>query len=62
MEFLNSPFGLGILLYLVVGMLIIKNIERKDNVNFALITFIMCTITWLPIVLRGIFAGFKGEK
>ncbi len=62
MEFFNTYLGLGILLYLVIGMLMIKRIEKEDDVSFNLSAFILCTITWLPIFLSGIIAGMRGEK
>jgi hypothetical protein len=62
MEFLNSYYGLGTLLYLVLGMLVIKHVEKKDDVTFALRPFIICTILWLPIFLQGIIGGIRGEK
>lgn len=61
MDFINSTPGLVILMYFAIGMVLAKTIERKDDVSFTFVAYIICMFTWLPFLLWGMLDGLRGK-
>lgn len=61
MTFLDSTWGLVILVYFAIGLIIIKIIEIKDSVSVNVSGYIICMITWLPYIIWGMIDGLRGK-
>jgi len=61
MEFLNSIWGLIILTYFAIGLVMIKTIEVKNSMSVTFSAYITCMVTWLPFLLWGMIDGLRGK-
>jgi len=61
MEFLSTPLGIGIMVYLAIGCIIMKNMDKKHPNTF-LIAWLFGALVWLPAVLCGIVKGLLKKR
>jgi len=61
MEFFNTTYGFWILVYLAVGCIIMKSVDRGDR-NINIIAWIIGAGCWLPAVVVGFLYGLLGKR
>jgi hypothetical protein len=61
MEFLNTTMGLVILVYLGIGCIIMKLVDRGDR-DINTIAWIIGVVGWLPVALLGFYAGYTKKR
>jgi hypothetical protein len=61
MEFLTTTTGLVILVYIGIGCIIMKMVDRDDR-NINIIAWIIGAVGWLPVIILGFYAGFTKKR